>query len=98
MNFGSNTGSMNSYGGDRGDRGDRGGMGGMGGMDDKRGEMNPNIQVDYKDVKTLKRFLSEDGKVLPRRRTGLSALNQRSVTTAIKRARHLGLLPYTSRD
>ena len=54
--------------------------------------------VDYKDVKQLKRFISENGKIIPRRRTGLSAKNQRKVTTAIKRARHLALLPYTSRD
>ena len=59
---------------------------------------NPKQKIDYKDVKTLKRFLSEDGKILPQRRTGLSAKNQRKVTTAIKRARHLALLPFTSRD
>ena len=64
----------------------------------RRGNPNPNLKVDYKDTKTLKRFLSEDGKILPRRRTGLSAKNQRKVTTAIKRARHLALLPYTARE
>lgn len=64
----------------------------------RRGNPNPNLTVDYKDTKTLKRFLSEDGKILPRRRTGLSAKNQRRVTTAIKRARHLALLPYTARE
>lgn len=58
----------------------------------------PTLVVDYKDVKTLKRFLSEDGKILPRRRTGLSAKHQRAVTTAIKRARHMALLPFTTRD
>ena len=56
------------------------------------------FSVDYKDVKQLKRFISENGKIIPRRRTGLSAKNQRKVTTAVKRARHLALLPYTSRD
>lgn len=66
--------------------------------DDKRDGPSGQIVIDYKDVKTLKRFLSEDGKVLPRRRTGLTAGLQREVTTAIKRARHLALLPYTSRD
>lgn len=65
---------------------------------DRRGNPNPNLNVDYKDTKTLKRFLSEDGKILPRRRTGLSAKNQRRITTAIKRARHLALLPYTARE
>ena len=56
------------------------------------------LVIDYKDLKTLKRFLSEDGKILPRRRSGLSAKNQRAITTAIKRARHLAMLPYSTRD
>jgi len=51
--------------------------------------------VDYKDVNTLKRFISERGKILPRRVTGTSAKYQRLLTTAIKRARHMGLLMYT---
>jgi small subunit ribosomal protein S18 len=67
-------------------------------VEEKRADPNPGLAIDYKDTKTLKRFLSEDGKILPRRRTGLSAANQRTVTTAVKRARHIGLLPYTSRD
>lgn len=54
--------------------------------------------IDYKDVDTLKKFLTEGGKILPRRLTGLSAKQQRHVTTAIKRARHLALLPYTRVD
>jgi len=54
--------------------------------------------VTYKDTKALKRFLSDDGKILPRRRTGLSAKNQRKVTVAVKRARHLALLPYATRE
>ena len=53
---------------------------------------------DYKDIKQLKRFLSEDGKILPRRRTGLSAKAQRRVSLAIKRARHLAMVPYSTRD
>ena len=64
----------------------------------RRSDPNPGLAINYKDTKTLKRFMSEDGKILPRRRTGLSAKNQRKVTTAIKRARHLALLPYTGRD
>jgi len=64
----------------------------------RRRNPNPGLVIDYKDVKTLKRFVSEDGKILPRRRSGLSAKNQRAVTTAIKRARHLALLPYANRD
>ena len=58
----------------------------------------PDLQVDSKDVKTLKRFLSDSAKIVPRRRTGLSAKEQRKVTVAIKRARHLALLPYSIRE
>lgn len=54
--------------------------------------------IDYKDTDTLKRFLTEGGKILPRRLTGLSAKQQRQLTLAIKRARHLALLPYTRAD
>ncbi|MDR3156692.1 MAG: 30S ribosomal protein S18 [Lactobacillales bacterium] len=52
--------------------------------------------VDYKDVNLLKRFISERGKILPRRVTGASAKNQRKVTIAIKRARIMGLLPFVN--
>jgi small subunit ribosomal protein S18 len=52
--------------------------------------------VDYKDVGRLRRFLSERGKIEPRRKTGTCAKHQRSLTTALKRARHLALLPYTA--
>ncbi len=55
-------------------------------------------KIDYKDIDTLKKFLTEGGKILPRRLTGLSAKQQRQITTAIKRARHLALLPYTRID
>ena len=51
---------------------------------------------DYKDVKRLQRFVSERGKILPRRRTGTCAKHQRSLTTAIKRARHMVLLPFVA--
>ena len=54
--------------------------------------------VNYKDPDSLKRFLTEGGKILPRRRTGLNAKQQRRLTTAIKRARHLALLPYVRND
>ena len=50
--------------------------------------------IDYKDVELLKKFISERGKILPRRVTGTSAKYQRMLTTAIKRARHMALLPY----
>lgn len=55
-------------------------------------------EIDYKDVTRLKRFVSERSKILPRRVTGTCAKHQRELTTAIKRARHLALLPYTSAD
>ena len=51
--------------------------------------------IDYKDVAKLRRFISERGKILPRRVTGTCAHHQRALTVAIKRARHLALLPYT---
>ncbi len=52
--------------------------------------------IDYKDPEFLKQFLNEQGKILPRRITGNSLKYQRRVSTAIKRARHLGLLPYVT--
>ena len=52
--------------------------------------------VDYKDPEFLKKFLNEQGKILPRRVTGTSLKYQRKVSTAIKRARHLSLLPYVA--
>ncbi len=53
--------------------------------------------IDYKDVTTLRRFVSENGKILPRRMTGTSAKFQRLLTTAVKRARYMGLLPFSAR-
>ncbi len=53
-------------------------------------------EIDYKDVTKLKRFVSERAKILPRRVTGTCAKHQRELTTAIKRARHLALLPYSA--
>jgi len=50
--------------------------------------------VNYKDEKTLSRIMTEQGKILPRRMTGMCARHQRQVGTAIKRARYLALLPY----
>ena len=52
---------------------------------------------DYKDTEALKRFLNPYGKILPRRRTGLSAAGQRALATAVKRARFMSLLPYVVR-
>lgn len=56
------------------------------------------IEVDYKNADVLRRFLSPEGKILPSRRSGLIASNQRKVTKAIKRARSAGLLPFRSQD
>lgn len=52
-------------------------------------------EIDYKDVAKLKRYISERGKILPRRITGNCAKHQRALTVAIKRARHISLMPYT---
>lgn len=52
--------------------------------------------VDYKDAEFLKRFLNEQGKILPRRLTGTSLKFQKKVAQAVKRARHLALLPYVT--
>jgi small subunit ribosomal protein S18 len=52
--------------------------------------------VDYKDVTRLRRYLSERGKIEPRRKTGTCARHQRALATAIKRARHVALLPFTA--
>ena len=61
-----------------------------------RFDLDPSLEIDYKDVKLLRTFLTERGKIIPRRITGNSAKHQRALTQAIKRARHLALLPYTS--
>ena len=54
--------------------------------------------IDYKDVELLKRFVSANGKIIPRRVTGTCAKHQRTLTVAIKRARIMGLLPFTTVD
>ncbi|MCA9055769.1 MAG: 30S ribosomal protein S18 [Planctomycetaceae bacterium] len=54
------------------------------------------VYVDYKDVKTLKGLVDRQGRILPRRRTGTSAIYQRAVREAVLRARFIGLLPYVS--
>ena len=50
--------------------------------------------IDYKDTAKLKRYVSERGKILPRRITGTCAKHQRALTVAVKRARHVALMPY----
>lgn len=56
------------------------------------------VYVDYKDVKTLKTLVDREGRILPRRRTGTSAIYQRAVRKAILRARFIGLMPYVAED
>lgn len=53
-------------------------------------------RIDYKDVETLKQFVTERGKILPRRITGVSYFYQKVLKKAIKRARHMALLPFAS--
>lgn len=55
-----------------------------------------NLTIDYKDPKTLRFLTTEKGKIIPRRISGTCAKHQRTLTTAIKRARQLALLPYTT--
>ncbi len=50
--------------------------------------------IDYKNADTLKKYITERGKILPRRITGTCAMHQRELTVAIKRARHIAILPY----
>lgn len=57
---------------------------------------NGILWIDYKDVKLLSRFITETGKIIPRRISGTCARNQRMLVSAIKRARYMALLPYVS--
>lgn len=52
--------------------------------------------IDFKDINTLTKFITDRGKILPRRITGVSAYFQKRLTTAIKRARHMALLPFVA--
>ncbi len=65
-------------------------------MSNSRFEPDQLDFVDYKDVDFLKRYLNEQGKILPRRITGVPQKFQRQLTQAVKRARHLALLPFSS--
>ncbi|MEM6715774.1 MAG: 30S ribosomal protein S18 [Leptolyngbyaceae cyanobacterium] len=60
--------------------------------------IKPGDAIDYKDVDLLRKFITERGKILPRRISGLTAKQQRDLTTAIKRARMLALLPYVNTE
>jgi small subunit ribosomal protein S18 len=56
---------------------------------------NPSLKIDYKDLETLNRFVSDHGKIRSRRQTGTCAKHQRELAREIKRSRHLALLPFT---
>jgi len=60
--------------------------------------IKPGEPIDYKDVDLLRKFITERGKILPRRITGLTAKQQRDLTEAIKQARILALLPFINRE
>lgn len=79
------------------ERNDRGGRGARKGRKKVCNFCVDKIEnIDYKDIQRLRRCTSERSKILPRRVTGTCARHQRQLTTAIKRARHLALLPYSS--
>lgn len=100
------TGRPQSRSGDR-DRGDRGERGGPGGRDQGRKFFRRKKvcrfcvekidDINYKDVRLLQQFVAERGKIVPRRLTGVCTPHQRRLTTAIKRARNIALLPFAAR-
>lgn len=57
-----------------------------------------NVSPDYKDIKIISRYITERGKIVPRRLSGVSSKNQRRLAIAIKRARHLALLPFVAEN
>ncbi len=65
-------------------------------QDGNRFDVSSIEYVDYKDVELLKRYINEQGKILPRRITNVSSKFQRQLTQAVKRARHLALLPFVA--
>ncbi len=60
--------------------------------------IKPSAPIDYKDVELLRKFITERGKILPRRITGLTAQQQRDITVAVKRARAIALLPFVNKE
>lgn len=60
--------------------------------------LSPSEVIDYKDIDMLSKFITERGKLLPRRITGLTAKQQKALTTAVKRARILALLPFMNQE
>jgi small subunit ribosomal protein S18 len=79
------------------------GGGGGGGRRNRRRKRCPFTtagirEIDFKDIDTLRRFITERGKILPRRITGVSAHHQRLLSQAVKRARHMALLPFVAEE
>ena len=86
-----------AYHDDRNDRGDRGDRGSRGESRRRKFQLpDKDLVLDYKNPQLLKNFLTDRGKIIPARISGLSARQQRQLTKAIKRARMLALLPFTS--
>ena len=86
-----------SYGDRGGDRGDRGGPGGRRPRRRVCSFCVEKVQkIDYKDVGRIRRYISERGKIDPRRKSGTCAKHQRALQTAISRARQLALIPYVT--
>jgi small subunit ribosomal protein S18 len=80
-------------------RGRGGGRGGPRGRRARRyytDQIGKQTKFDYKNIELLRSFITERGKIRPRRQTGVSAKQQRAIAKAIKRARHMALLPFTS--
>ena len=57
-----------------------------------------NFELDYKNPEQLRKYINDKGKILPRRTTGACAKHQRDITLAVKRARHIAILPYAAKD
>ena len=57
-----------------------------------------DARIDYKNTQRLQKYITERGKILPRRATGACAKHQRDITLAVKRARHIAILPYATKD
>jgi small subunit ribosomal protein S18 len=91
---------FNAPAGERGERGERRGPGGPRGRFQRRRFCAFCVEkiekIDYKDVNMLRRFISDQGQIDSRRRSGTCARHQRRLTLAVKRARILALLPYTA--
>jgi len=64
----------------------------------KNFNLKSNDIIDYKDIDLLRKFITDQGKILPRRSTGLTAKQQKKITKSVKRARILALLPFLNKD